>query len=103
MPKKFRTIGKVMFAKFARRDQQGRTAPPIQLAASIDAVVEALENRQLLSVPNGPFGAAASASTTGVNVIWYDNSNDETGFRVERKTVSGSYATVATLGVNATS
>ena len=30
---------------------------------------------------------AAAASSTAVNLAWQDNSNNETGFRIERKTV----------------
>jgi hypothetical protein len=66
-------------------------------------VAEQLEDRRLLSVPNGPFGAAATATTTGVNVTWRDNSWDENGFAVERRTAGGSYQALGTSGANATS
>jgi hypothetical protein len=48
--------------------------------------------------------SALSSSSTVVSVYWTDNSSNETGFKIERKTGStGVYAQVATLGVNATS
>lgn len=100
------TKGKELMSKVGRRmgDRMGRRGQAQDaLGASVSAIVESLESRQLLSVPNGPFGSAAAPTGAGVNVTWYDNSWDETGFRVERRTAGGTYATVATLGVNATS
>jgi hypothetical protein len=48
--------------------------------------------------------AASAASATQVNLTWTDNANNETGFKVERKTgANGTYAQIATPGVNATS
>src|SRR5205807_9333834 len=70
--------------------------------SSYRPVAEQLEDRRLLSVPNGPFGAAATATTTGVNVTWRDNSTDETGFKVERRTAGGSYQQIASVWPNNT-
>jgi hypothetical protein len=70
---------------------------------SAQSVVEQLECRTLLSVPNAPSGAGAASSLTGINVTWADNSWDEKGFQVERRTWGGNYSTVATVGAGGTS
>ena len=42
-------------------------------------------------------------STTQINLSWQDNSSDETGFKIERKTgASGTYAQIATTNTNIT-
>ncbi len=53
-------------------------------------------------VPNAPSNLTATAvSTTRVNLTWQDNSADETGFRLERKTgAGGTYVEINTVGVN---
>jgi len=44
---------------------------------------------------------AAAASDTVINLTWVDNSNNETGFAIERKTgSSGTYTRIATVGAN---
>lgn len=52
----------------------------------------------LATPPAAPSNLAASApSSAQVNLVWSDNSNNETGFKVERKTgASGSWAQIAT-------
>ena len=37
-----------------------------------------------------------------MNLTWTDASDDETGFRVERRVSGGTFATLANLGVGAT-
>jgi hypothetical protein len=59
-------------------------------------------------VPTTPLGApttlqAQALSQTSVRVTWSDNSSDEEGFYVERKTASTAYARVATLPANTAS
>ncbi len=47
---------------------------------------------------------AAAISTTRINLSWNDNSDNETGFYIERKTgAGGAYAQIAAVGVNSTS
>jgi glycosidase len=49
-------------------------------------------------IPNAPTSLTAIASTTvlAINLAWTDASNNETGFRVQRKTgAAGTYATIA--------
>jgi hypothetical protein len=75
----------------------------IQNRKSTHVALEKLEGRRLLSVPNGPFGASAAATTTGVKVAWVDNSNNETGFIVDRSVNGGAYAQIGTVGANTTS
>jgi hypothetical protein len=55
--------------------------------------------------PTAPSGLAASASGLNINLTWTDNSSDETGFKLERKTGSGgTYAEIApSIAANATS
>ncbi len=45
--------------------------------------------------------AATAASSSAINLSWTDNSTNETGFAIERKTgATGTYAQVATVGAN---
>jgi len=54
--------------------------------------------------PNAPSNLVATPiSSSQINLTWQDNSSDETGFKIERKTGSGSYSQIATVGVNVTS
>jgi len=48
--------------------------------------------------PTNLQGTATGA--LGCDLSWTDNSNNETGFRIERREVGGSYAQVATVGAN---
>jgi len=55
--------------------------------------------------PNAPSNLTAAAiSSSTINLSWNDNSTNETGFKIERKTgVNGSYVLIHTAGANATS
>jgi hypothetical protein len=56
------------------------------------------------TVPAAPsYLNAAAAGSTQINLAWTDNANDETGFKIERKTGTGSYGQVAEVGANVTS
>jgi hypothetical protein len=46
--------------------------------------------------------AATAASPSQINLVWSDNSADETGFKIERKTGTGAFAQIATVGPNVT-
>ncbi len=49
--------------------------------------------------PNAPSGLVAFATEDLVSLAWYDNSSNETGFKIERKTGSGgSYSQKGTTG-----
>src|SRR5262249_61425917 len=55
------------------------------------------------TVPTAPSNLAATPSSqTQITLAWKDNSSDETGFEVERKTGTGSYARIASLDLNTT-
>jgi plastocyanin len=59
------------------------------------------------SVPGGTPAApanltAATQSVAEIELHWTDNSSNEAGFRIERRTVDGSYQEVATVGPNVT-
>jgi hypothetical protein len=45
---------------------------------------------------------AAAASTARIDLSWRDNSGNESGFRIERKTGSGSWSQIDTVGANVT-
>ena len=55
--------------------------------------------------PEAPSALTATAvSSTQINLAWSDNSSNETGFKVERKTgMYGAYGQIATTGANTTS
>jgi hypothetical protein len=65
--------------------------------ATVSITVSAVNNP-----PTAPSNLSATAvSTTQINLSWQDNSSDETGFRIERKTgASGTYTQIATTGTN---
>jgi uncharacterized protein len=44
-----------------------------------------------------------SVSNTQIVIAWKDNSNNETGFRIERKVGNGNFSTLTTTGANVTS
>lgn len=44
--------------------------------------------------------SAQVISSSQVNLFWKDNSNNEDGFKIERKTAAGSYVVIGTTGVN---
>lgn len=54
------------------------------------------------AAPTNLAAAADPASTTEIDLTWSDNSNNEGGFRIEERTVGGSYQEVATVGANTT-
>jgi transcriptional regulator CtsR len=55
-------------------------------------------------LPNAPSNLIATTiSSSQINLTWQDNSSDETGFKIERKTGAGSYAQIATVGAGVTS
>ena len=55
--------------------------------------------------PNAPTSLTATAvSSSQINLAWTQNSSDETGFKIERKTgAAGTYAEIAIVGANVTS
>jgi hypothetical protein len=57
------------------------------------------------STPSAPSGLLATpVSSSQVSLSWTDNANNETGFKIERKTgAGGTYSQIATPGANATS
>ena len=60
-------------------------------------------NMPTIVVPVAPSNLIGTvASSTQINLSWTDNSSNETGFKIERKTESGAYTLVATTAANAT-
>jgi hypothetical protein len=54
--------------------------------------------------PNAPSNLTGSASSpTQVDLNWADNSNNETGFLVQRRTAGTQYQTIFTTGIDVTS
>jgi phosphodiesterase/alkaline phosphatase D-like protein len=58
----------------------------------------------LSSPPTAPSNLTASAaSSTQINISWRDNSSNESGFKIERKTgAGGAYSKIASAAANAT-
>ena len=58
----------------------------------------------LTTPPASPTCLSATGITAGqINLVWVDNSVDETGFRIERKPQGGSFSQVAAVGADSTS
>ena len=54
--------------------------------------------------PAAPSGLSATAiSGNQINLAWSDNSNNEDGFKIERKTGAGAYSQIAIVGAGVTS
>jgi hypothetical protein len=54
--------------------------------------------------PEAPSNLVATTVSSGrIDLTWQDNSGDETGFRIERKTGTGSYSQIATVVAGVTS
>ncbi|HKH47041.1 MAG TPA: fibronectin type III domain-containing protein [Thermoanaerobaculia bacterium] len=80
---------------FIHDDQRGARLSPDDKAA-----IEELYSQ----VPAAPVHlTAAPQSTTEIKLVWDDVANNESGFRVEAKTLGGTYAEVATAPANSTS
>ncbi len=57
-----------------------------------------------VSLPSAPTNLVATAvSQTQINLTWTDNSSNETGFKIERKTGAGSYVEIKQVAANITS
>jgi len=53
--------------------------------------------------PNAPSNATASATgTSTIALSWNDNAANEDGFKIERRTSTGAFSEVATVGINVT-
>jgi fibronectin type 3 domain-containing protein len=63
---------------------------------------EAMAATTSAALPRAPSGLTMSViASTQINLAWTDNSTNETGFRVERKTgAAGTWSQIASLGVN---
>ena len=60
-------------------------------------------NENSTSLPVPPSNLTGTiASTTQINLTWADNSTNETGFKIERKTGNGTYAIVGNTSMNIT-
>lgn len=55
------------------------------------------------TIPVSPSGLSATVvSSTQINLSWSDNSSNETGFTIERKTATGAYSPITTTSANTT-
>lgn len=54
-------------------------------------------------IPNAPSSLGGEViSDTEINLNWADNSNNETGFKIQRKSATGIFTDIATLDANTT-
>jgi hypothetical protein len=64
-------------------------------------IIKGEDGLQPLPAP-GNLSANATGSST-INLTWKDNSNNEEGFKIERKIGNGSFSRIASVGSNVTS
>jgi transcriptional regulator CtsR len=85
--------GVTYFYRVLAYNTSGRSAPSNEAYATTAGLV-----------PIAPSSlAATAASSTQINLMWRDNSTNEAGFYIERKTgISGAWATIVSLGANVT-
>jgi titin len=61
----------------------------------------------IIALPAVPTSLTATVNTSfpsfRIDLGWYDNTSNETGYKIERKTEGGSYSQITTVGVNTTS
>ena len=75
----------------------------ITLAYSCSTSSDGNGNSTTTVVPIAPSNLTGTvAYTTQINLSWTDNSTNETGFKIERKTGSGTYAVVGTTATDVT-
>lgn len=75
-----------------------QTPPALGDAITAPAVTSAS------ALPSAPsMLKATAASSTSVDLTWTDNSNNESGFEIERKAGSGFWFQIATVGADITS
>jgi hypothetical protein len=55
-----------------------------------------------LTPVTAPSDLAAGFGAGQVDLSWMDNSNNETGFRIERATGAGAFVEIGTVGANVT-
>jgi len=66
--------------------------------------VNATTQAPAATIPAAPSNPAATAvSSSQINFTWTDNSNNETGFRIERSPNNSTWAEITTVGSNVTS
>jgi titin len=73
-------------------------------AANVSGYTNEAGDTTLAGIPPAPEAlAATAASTAQIDLSWADKSNNEDGFKIERKTgVAGTYAEIATVGAGVT-
>ena len=75
----------------------------IVLAYSCSTSTDSNGNSTTVGVPVPPTNLTGSAmSTTKIYLSWTDSSTNETGFKIERKTVTGTFAVVGTTTTDIT-
>jgi uncharacterized protein (TIGR02145 family) len=75
----------------------------ITLAYSCSTSSDGNGNSTTTVLPVAPTNLTGTvASTTQINLSWTDNSTNETGFKIERKTGTGTYAVIGTTATDIT-
>ncbi len=72
----------------------------INFDSGVDGWVASIGIDTLVGPPSAPSSLEAQAFSNRVLLGWSDNSSNETGFKIERRTGSGSYSQIATTGAN---
>jgi hypothetical protein len=89
-----KSTGRYMFVRFSTNTDAGTTG-------FTGTVTLNQATTTTPTVPAAPTSLQSSAaSSSGINLSWTDNSSDETGFRIERKTGTGAYTQVAQVGAD---
>jgi hypothetical protein len=81
-----------------------KDAIPVPSGGQFNGFVTKITNAPPVSPPAAPANlSAAAVSSSQINLTWTDQSTDETGFQIERKTGAGGiYAQIGTPAANAT-
>ena len=75
----------------------------IALVYSCSTSTDSNGNTNTTAVPVSPTNLTGTvASSTQINLSWTDNSTNETGFKIERKTGSGTYTIIGTTATDVT-
>ena len=98
------TAGQTVFSLVVRDIANGSTLSIRSRQNSTNKPLLVLTGSSNVSPPAAPTSLSANAvASNQVNLAWTDNSTNESGFRIESKSGSGTYSLLATTAANITS